>query len=953
MPTVAGLDGVEKEISMEELKQTVQNGGRLAYVQRTVTGLDGKIHTRTIYGNKPDGDGGADWSVNLFVDLETFTELVRIFIEEVGDPNHKADPEESLGDPEVAYLATVDFTDRCLMGELTLKKDVVTLTVASRNEQKALFGQAMRGQWKNGKDGISVNFDPAGEDKTPIYLFGILKALKYLKKSGQLDQLKKLENRSAGAIVTAKKDSGTISARIVRGRQRPNLPCITGFLGMGGEQMCRPYLDELLGIADMMPLEQRVELAEDGDTGMMETLAMAYLNGDGVDADPEKAAHWFQKLAEAGESNGMFNLGLLYAKGHGVKRDFAQAAHWMELAATHGDTDAPPMAEQYRKMADGLQKAEAGDAQAQADLASGLMSLGGSLDQAGAGDDYAQSAYWAKKAAEQNNGDGIWTLALAYEHGRGVKQNKKKAVELYRRGAELGHAACQHSLGCYYMRGEVVPKDEKEGFRLILKSAEQGYGLAMRDAGRCYQFGNGVQDDMGKAIEWYEKALQVIDDEELARKVALFKMLEGSGGFDSPISRVPKLSIDVDSLVPTSKKVLANKRFAVTGEMSVFPVREEFKAFIASHGGWLTGSVSSKTDYLITNEPDSGSVKNRQAKQLGVKVISEKQFFDMLRDKKKTAAKATPASTGKGRSKAPKQTDQKPEDEARLREQKRRQAQDRKAEEERKHRQAQERKAEEERRRRQAQARKAEEEEKKRQQEQAKEAAYKAWQEQTARCREQREQEVKQLMDEKRRELRADMDRRLDEKLAEADEAYTALQEQKRAAEQMLASLGLFKIGAKKEARAEIERLNGELAKAQEKRAAIIKEYNREAGGLEQQLAGQGAAIQQQANEKYPMPAEPEKPKAILEKERQEAARHSDPAELENQMLRDKIIAVMEPGQRYTLSQLAEMVPDLAGASALKMFALIKPIVNDPGKGIYDLPLNKIIEQRKSYYCLA
>ena len=71
-----------------------------------------------------------------------------------------------------------------------------------------------------------------------------------------------------------------------------------------------------------------------------------------------------------------------------------------------------------------------------------------------------------------------------------------------------------------------MPEDKEKGFELCLKAAEQGNGVAMRAVGTCYQFGHGVQDDMEKAIYWYEKALEVIDDPELARKVMVFKSLE-------------------------------------------------------------------------------------------------------------------------------------------------------------------------------------------------------------------------------------------------------------------------------------------------------------------------------------------------------------------------------------------------------------------------------------------
>ena len=180
----------------------------------------------------------------------------------------------------------------------------------------------------------------------------------------------------------------------------------------------------------------------------------------------------------------------------------------------------------YNKAAEAVKKISSGDAQAQADLAGVLMALAGSLEQAGTSeDDYEQAFELAQKSADQNNGDGIWALALCYEHGRGVEANVDIAIELYERGAELGHAPSRHSLACYYFRGDVLEQDNKKAFELCMKSAEQGYGLAMADVGRCYQFGNGVMGNMKTAVEWYEKALEVIDDPELERKTAMFKMI--------------------------------------------------------------------------------------------------------------------------------------------------------------------------------------------------------------------------------------------------------------------------------------------------------------------------------------------------------------------------------------------------------------------------------------------
>lgn len=214
-----------------------------------------------------------------------------------------------------------------------------------------------------------------------------------------------------------------------------------------------------------------------------------------------------------------------------MERNFETAVNWLKKAAENGDDDAPGLIEKLKKAVTAEKIVSTGDAQAQADLAEVYMFIGNSLGQADPDADYAIALEYAQKSATQNNGDGLWTLALAYEHGRGVEQDVDKAIECYRKGAELGHAPSQHSLACYYFRGDVLEEDQEKAFALCMKAAEQGYGLAMRDIGRAYQFGNGVEDDMSLAIKWYEKALEVINDPELEQKVAVFKMMEESGSF--------------------------------------------------------------------------------------------------------------------------------------------------------------------------------------------------------------------------------------------------------------------------------------------------------------------------------------------------------------------------------------------------------------------------------------
>lgn len=67
--------------------------------------------------------------------------------------------------------------------------------------------------------------------------------------------------------------------------------------------------------------------------------------------------------------------------------------------------------------------------------------------------------------------------------------------------------------------------------------------------------------------------------------------------------------------------------FVITGEVHTYQNREEFKAYVESQGGKVTGSVTSKTSYLVNNDLESPSSKNRRARELGIPVISEDEFI--------------------------------------------------------------------------------------------------------------------------------------------------------------------------------------------------------------------------------------------------------------------------------------------------------------------------------------
>lgn len=90
-----------------------------------------------------------------------------------------------------------------------------------------------------------------------------------------------------------------------------------------------------------------------------------------------------------------------------------------------------------------------------------------------------------------------------------------------------------------------------------------------------------------------------------------------------------ELTIEKPEAGPEGKK-FEGKTFVITGSVEHFANRNEMKALIEEQGGKVTGSVSSKTDYLINNDAASGSSKNRKARELGIPVITEEEFLALL-----------------------------------------------------------------------------------------------------------------------------------------------------------------------------------------------------------------------------------------------------------------------------------------------------------------------------------
>ena len=120
---------------------------------------------------------------------------------------------------------------------------------------------------------------------------------------------------------------------------------------------------------------------------------------------------------------------------------------------------------------------------------------------------------------------------------------------------------------------------------------------------------NGIGEALGKSIinYWNKHNEEIID---LAQEFIFSK--------DEKIEKIENDKIN-------------GKVFVVTGSVHHYANRNELKADIEKSGGKVTGSVTSKTSYLINNDIDSNSSKNKKAKELNIPIITEEQFLSMLK----------------------------------------------------------------------------------------------------------------------------------------------------------------------------------------------------------------------------------------------------------------------------------------------------------------------------------
>lgn len=139
----------------------------------------------------------------------------------------------------------------------------------------------------------------------------------------------------------------------------------------------------------------------------------------------------------------------------------------------------------------------------------------------------------------------------------------------------------------------------------------------------------------GDFDEFYEHCCESVFD---------FKKIDGFGeqmaesiqkyidtNYDMMFHYLPQiLTIEKSDITNTDNSNISEKTFVITGKLNSFANRDKLKDKIESMGGKVVGSVSAKTDFLVNNDIESNSSKNKKAKSLGIPIINEQKIIEMM-----------------------------------------------------------------------------------------------------------------------------------------------------------------------------------------------------------------------------------------------------------------------------------------------------------------------------------
>ena len=247
--------------------------------------------------------------------------------------------------------------------------------------------------------------------------------------------------------------------------------------------------------------------------------------GLGTEQDYEKAFEWFERSAKQKNKFAQFSLANLYYYGSGVEKDLSQAFLWYQRSSSQGQPYAAySIAQMYRygeyvtkdndtaqryyqQALSGFLKIE-NDDMANDDLFYKL----GQMFKLGLGtdSDVTKAIEYFRRSAEMNNKNGLFEYGKALLIGEHIPQDADSAVKLLEKAVKLKNSNAKRFLALEYISGEHLEQDFEKGIALLTECADSGDVIASYRLGKIYLQGEIMSQNLDKA----EKYLLLAEDNE-------------------------------------------------------------------------------------------------------------------------------------------------------------------------------------------------------------------------------------------------------------------------------------------------------------------------------------------------------------------------------------------------------------------------------------------------------
>ena len=288
------------------------------------------------------------------------------------------------------------------------------------------------------------------------------------------------------------------------------------------EKSLRYYSEALKGFLEVEPSSKKLK------PYVQYRIGKIYCYGSGTEQNYQKAFEWFERSAKQKNKFAQYSLANLYYYGNGVEKDLSLAFLWYQKSSAQGQPYASyAVAQMYSKGEYVSQGGETAQRYYKAAL-SGFLELE-SMEQAddnlyyklgfmfkkglGTDIDMDRAIDYFKRSAEMNNKNGLYEYGKALLLGEHIPQDKEKAVKLLEKAIKLENINAKRFFALELISGEHLDQDIDKGLAMLTECADSRDAYACYKLGKIYFKGDIVLQDLDKS----EKYLLSAEDNEFTQ----------------------------------------------------------------------------------------------------------------------------------------------------------------------------------------------------------------------------------------------------------------------------------------------------------------------------------------------------------------------------------------------------------------------------------------------------